>query len=101
MTQVGIAEANLEQRVRQDQREQIVLTHGDGGWLRRACGRGTLGSRRGPRRPAPAAVRTDPMLANLKTFALVGIDASPVEVEVDASAGLPKTVLFRAKRPYK
>ncbi len=33
------------------------------------------------------------MLAKLKTFALVGIDAVPVEVEVDAAAGLPKTVL--------
>ena len=33
------------------------------------------------------------MLAKLKTFALVGIDAVPVEVEVDASAGLPKTIL--------
>lgn len=33
------------------------------------------------------------MLARLKTFALVGIDAVPVEVEVDVSAGLPKTVL--------
>jgi magnesium chelatase family protein len=33
------------------------------------------------------------MLAKLKTFALVGIDAVPVEVEVDVSAGLPKTVL--------
>ncbi len=33
------------------------------------------------------------MLAKLGTFALVGIDALPVEVEVDASAGLPKTVL--------
>jgi magnesium chelatase family protein len=33
------------------------------------------------------------MLAKLNTFALVGIDAFPVEVEVDASAGLPKTVL--------
>jgi magnesium chelatase family protein len=33
------------------------------------------------------------MLAKLKTFALIGIDAVPVEVEVDASAGLPKTVL--------
>src|SRR5436190_18530466 len=32
------------------------------------------------------------MLAKLNTFALVGIDAVPVEVEVDASAGLPKTV---------
>jgi magnesium chelatase family protein len=33
------------------------------------------------------------MLAKLNTYALVGIDAVPVEVEVDASAGLPKTVL--------
>src|SRR6266446_1187289 len=33
------------------------------------------------------------MLAKLRTFALVGIDAVPVEVEVDNSAGLPKTVL--------
>lgn len=33
------------------------------------------------------------MLAKLNTFALVGIDALPVEVEVDAAAGLPKTVL--------
>src|SRR5438132_13350687 len=33
------------------------------------------------------------MLAKLNTFARVGIDAVPVEVEVDASAGLRKTVL--------
>ena len=33
------------------------------------------------------------MLAKLNAFALVGIDALPVEVEVDASPGLPKTVL--------
>ncbi len=33
------------------------------------------------------------MLAKLHSFALVGIDAVPVEVEVDASAGLPKTIL--------
>ncbi len=33
------------------------------------------------------------MLAKLNTFALVGIDGVPVEVEVDASGGLPKTVL--------
>jgi magnesium chelatase family protein len=33
------------------------------------------------------------MLAKLNAFALLGIDAVPVEVEVDASAGLPKTVL--------
>jgi magnesium chelatase family protein len=33
------------------------------------------------------------MLAKLNTFALVGIDAAPVEAEVDVSTGLPKTVL--------
>ncbi|HEY7152366.1 MAG TPA: YifB family Mg chelatase-like AAA ATPase [Gemmataceae bacterium] len=33
------------------------------------------------------------MLAKLNTFALVGIDAVAVEAEVDASTGLPKTVL--------
>src|SRR5438477_4435842 len=33
------------------------------------------------------------MLAKLNTFALVGIEAVPVEAEVDASAGLPQTVL--------
>src|SRR5213076_1434165 len=33
------------------------------------------------------------MLAQLNTFALVGIDAVPVEVEVDAASGLPKIVL--------
>jgi magnesium chelatase family protein len=33
------------------------------------------------------------MLAKLNTFALVGIDAMPVEAEVDVSTGLPKTVL--------
>src|SRR5262245_21388681 len=33
------------------------------------------------------------MLAKLKSFALIGIDAVPVEVEVDAAAGLPKTIL--------
>ncbi|MFL5339475.1 MAG: YifB family Mg chelatase-like AAA ATPase [Gemmataceae bacterium] len=33
------------------------------------------------------------MLAKLNTFALVGIDALPVEVEVDAAGGLPKTIL--------
>jgi len=34
------------------------------------------------------------MLAKLKTFSLLGIDALPVEVEVDvAPAGLPKTIL--------
>jgi magnesium chelatase family protein len=34
-----------------------------------------------------------PMLAKLKTFALVGIEAVPVEAEVDTAAGLPKTLL--------
>lgn len=33
------------------------------------------------------------MLAKLNTFALQGIEALPVEVEVDASPGLPKTIL--------
>src|SRR3954462_2346130 len=33
------------------------------------------------------------MLAKLTTYALVGIDALPVEVEVDTAQGLPKTVL--------
>lgn len=33
------------------------------------------------------------MLAKLRTFTLLGIDAIPVEVEVDAAAGMPKTVL--------
>jgi magnesium chelatase family protein len=33
------------------------------------------------------------MLAKLNAYALVGIDALPVEVEVDASPGLPKTIL--------
>jgi magnesium chelatase family protein len=39
------------------------------------------------------------MLAKLKTYALVGIDAVTVEVEVDAAAGLPKTVILRTNRP--
>src|ERR671936_281724 len=33
------------------------------------------------------------MLAKLQAFALVGIDAVPVEIEVDAAAGLPKTLM--------
>jgi magnesium chelatase family protein len=33
------------------------------------------------------------MLAKLNTFALVGIDAVPVEVEVDAAAGFPKIII--------
>ena len=43
------------------------------------------------------------MLAKLKTFSLSGIDAVPIEVEVDVSpAGLPKTILVglvRGRRP--
>jgi hypothetical protein len=39
------------------------------------------------------------MLAKLNTFALVGIDAVPVEAEVDVSAGLPKTVVFGRNYP--
>jgi hypothetical protein len=34
------------------------------------------------------------MLAKLNTFALLGIEAAAVEVEVDAAPGLPKTVLL-------
>src|SRR5262245_37013958 len=33
------------------------------------------------------------MLARLSVFALVGIEAIPVEVEVDTAAGLPRTTL--------
>ena len=33
------------------------------------------------------------MLAKLTSYALVGIDALPVEVEVDTAHGLPKTIL--------
>ena len=37
------------------------------------------------------------MLAKLKTFSLLGIDAVPVEVEVDVSpSGLPKMVMLYA-----
>jgi hypothetical protein len=39
------------------------------------------------------------MLTKLNTFALAGIDAAPVEAEVDVSAGLPKTVLLGRVRP--
>jgi magnesium chelatase family protein len=45
-----------------------------------------LDSNRSPRSSAP-------VLAKLNTYALVGIDGIPVEVEVDAATGLPKTVL--------
>src|SRR5439155_23248269 len=41
----------------------------------------------------PVARIVSPMLAKLNTFTLVGIDAVPVEAEVDVSAGLPKTVI--------
>lgn len=33
------------------------------------------------------------MLVKLSAFALVGIEAVPVEIEVDVAAGLPKTIL--------
>jgi magnesium chelatase family protein len=33
------------------------------------------------------------MLAKIRSFALVGIDAMPVDVEVDASPGMPKIIL--------
>jgi magnesium chelatase family protein len=39
------------------------------------------------------------MLAKLNAFALVGIEALPVEVEVDASPGLPKTLLVGLPEP--
>jgi magnesium chelatase family protein len=40
------------------------------------------------------------MLAKLKTYSLLGIDAMPLEVEVDVSpAGLPKTVMWKPIRP--
>jgi hypothetical protein len=41
------------------------------------------------------------MLANLNTFALVGIEAAPVEAEVDVEAGLPKTVLLGTNGPLR
>jgi magnesium chelatase family protein len=41
----------------------------------------------------PALVLGSPMLAKLHTFALLGIDAVPVEVEVDAAPGQIKTIL--------
>lgn len=39
------------------------------------------------------------MLAKLTTYALVGIDALPVEVEVDTAHGLPKTMVLGMNRP--
>ena len=42
------------------------------------------------------------MLAKLKTFSLLGIDALPVEVEVDVSpSGLPKMILVEIIRPLR
>ena len=41
------------------------------------------------------------ILAKLNTFALVGIDSAQVEVEVEASTGLPKTVIFWTNRPLR
>ena len=38
------------------------------------------------------------MLAKLKTYALAGIDAITIEIEVDPAAGLPKTVTFSPHR---
>jgi hypothetical protein len=38
------------------------------------------------------------MLAKLNTFALVGM-AVPVEAELDAAPGLPRTVLVGSNRP--
>src|SRR5215213_10984557 len=53
-----------------------------------------------PSRPAPIISISPPsrrafrMLAKLHTFSLLGIDALPVEVEVDVSPGaIPKTLL--------
>src|SRR5262249_14907989 len=47
----------------------------------------------GPPAWTETALLVSRMLAKLNTFALVGIEGVPVEAEVDASAGLPKTVL--------
>ncbi len=41
----------------------------------------------------PDAATESPMLAKLNSFTLAGIDALPVEVEVDAGIGMPKTIL--------
>ena len=44
--------------------------------------------------PSEKKVRGGGMLAKLKTFSLLGIEAMPVEVEVDVSPrALPKTIL--------
>ena len=43
---------------------------------------------------AQAERHTSGMLAKLKTFSMLGINAMPVEVEVDVSArAMPKTIL--------
>jgi magnesium chelatase family protein len=42
----------------------------------------------------PCSAKLVAMLAKLHTFSLLGIDALPVEVEVDVSPGaIPKTIL--------
>src|SRR5688572_7149484 len=73
-----------------------------GGRTRRdRCGRAPGKVQMAPARAAlpaagslPVPSRSRPlMLAKLNTFALVGIEGMPVEVEVDASPGLPKTIL--------
>src|SRR5262249_23112199 len=52
---------------------------------------GTIKERETQANPKPPGHRF--MLAKLNTFALVGMEGVPVQVEVDASAGLPKTIL--------
>jgi magnesium chelatase family protein len=54
---------------------------------------GGVGRRTGYNRRIPGRPESVVMLAKLSAFALAGIDAAPVEVEVDVAAGLPKTVL--------
>src|SRR5262245_19413305 len=64
------------------------------GGLRRPPRSGTTLSRGAVRAHHPERRGSlSPMLAKLSTYALVGIEAVPVEVEVDAAPGLPKTVL--------
>jgi hypothetical protein len=45
------------------------------------------------RASGPSGYVCSAMLAKLNAFVLVGIEAVPVQVEVDASMGLPKTIL--------
>src|SRR5438105_10579325 len=61
-----------------------------------SCATATLHSSAGGALSIPferTTAYTTHMLAKLTTYALVGIDALPVEVEVDTAHGLPKTVL--------